>query len=68
MVCERCRQEFGCSRGRVTDCWCNAETYRLPVPLPPEAGTFGDCLCPSCLRAVASALAAKGNQRPQSDC
>jgi hypothetical protein len=67
MVCERCGQEFGCSRGRIGDCWCNAEPFRLPVPLPPEVGTFGDCLCPSCLRSLAEALAARGYPQLQND-
>jgi len=53
MSCQRCGQEFGCSREDIDRCWCAAEPYRLPMKLPPEAGGFSGCLCPSCLRAVA---------------
>lgn len=63
IVCERCGQEFGCARDRIIGCWCVGEPYRLPIPLPPEAGNFSDCLCPSCLRAIAEALAGSGNPR-----
>lgn len=56
MTCERCGNEFGCRRGRSGGCWCGAEPYRLAMPLPPEAGPFNDCLCPSCLRKVAETL------------
>jgi hypothetical protein len=58
MNCERCGQEFGCSRDNIAACWCAGEPYRLPTPLPPEAGRFNGCLCPSCLRAVAKLLRA----------
>ena len=67
IVCERCGQQFGCSRNRIADCWCVAEPYRLPIPLPPEAGNFGDCLCPTCLRAVAEVLAATANRQTPND-
>jgi hypothetical protein len=65
IVCERCGQQFGCSRDRIIDCWCVAQPYQLP--LPPEAGNFGDCLCPSCLRSVAEALAVGGYPRLPND-
>jgi len=51
--CERCGREFGCSRDAIDACWCAAEPYRLPMPLPPEVGRFVGCLCPSCLGTVA---------------
>jgi Cysteine-rich CWC len=59
MTCQRCGEEFPCARDQPGGCWCAAENYRLPVPLPPQAGSFDDCLCPSCLRAVAGLLAAR---------
>ena len=40
------------------ECWCTKETYRVPMPLPSEAGGAESCLCPSCLRLTASALTA----------
>jgi len=59
MSCERCGREFGCSRDAIETCWCAAEPYRLPIPLPPEVGRFSGCLCLSCLRTVAELLAAQ---------
>ncbi|MDE1973195.1 MAG: cysteine-rich CWC family protein [Hyphomicrobiales bacterium] len=56
LACGRCGAEFSCERHNPAGCWCAAETYRLPMPLPTEAGTFDDCLCPSCLRLVAEML------------
>jgi len=47
LACARCGTEFGCDLS--TECWCHAETARLPMP---TAGD--DCLCPSCLRAAAT--------------
>ncbi len=46
-TCARCGEAFGCGAGAVT-CWCRE--------LPP-IGPFSDedCLCLSCLRAVATA-------------
>jgi hypothetical protein len=54
LTCERCGQEFGCSRDSIADCWCNAEPYRLPMPSPAEAGSSANCLCPACLREMAA--------------
>jgi hypothetical protein len=59
LTCERCGTEFGCARAGQGNCWCEAESYRLPVPLPPEAGDFADCLCPSCLPEIAGRLTKK---------
>ncbi|HZC54778.1 MAG TPA: cysteine-rich CWC family protein [Xanthobacteraceae bacterium] len=57
LTCERCGQEFGCSRGNVAECWCSTEPYRLPMPLPAgAAGRRADCLCPACLREAAARL------------
>jgi Cysteine-rich CWC len=53
LACERCGAEFTCGRDSAAGCWCAAEPYRLPMPAPGKAGTSGDCLCPSCLRALA---------------
>ena len=53
IACERCGAEFRCGRDSPAGCWCAAEPYRLPVPLPAAAGPSSDCLCPSCLRALA---------------
>ena len=60
LICEGCGREFGCRRDSIGECWCNAEAYRLPmpVPLPAASGGAADCLCPDCLRAAASKLKA----------
>jgi hypothetical protein len=58
IVCERCGSEFDCLPSREAVCWCAKEAFRLPMPLPPEAGGSRGCLCPSCLRLVARALVA----------
>lgn len=54
LVCESCGGEFMCLRDTDGACWCEAETYRLPMPLPADGGAFGDCLCLSCLRRIAN--------------
>ncbi|HET7492406.1 MAG TPA: cysteine-rich CWC family protein [Bradyrhizobium sp.] len=59
MTCERCGEEFACSRETVDRCWCAAEPYRLPIPA--AAGGFSGCLCPSCLRSVAELPRASGS-------
>jgi ribosomal protein S14 len=56
VICERCGKEFGCSRDAQDSCWCGAEPYWLPIPLPREFGGFSDCLCPVCLRELAKLL------------
>jgi hypothetical protein len=56
LTCERCGAAFDCGRDMAHGCWCAAESFRLPMPLPREAGGFSDCLCPSCLRKVAQVL------------
>jgi hypothetical protein len=56
LTCERCGAAFECGRDSEHGCWCAGESFRLPMPLPQEAGSFSDCLCPSCLRKVAAAL------------
>ncbi|WP_084799660.1 cysteine-rich CWC family protein [Bradyrhizobium sp. Ai1a-2] len=48
LSCRRCGTAFTCSLSG--ECWCVAESYRLPMP----AHDGGDCLCPDCLRALAS--------------
>ncbi|MBV8565743.1 MAG: cysteine-rich CWC family protein [Methylobacteriaceae bacterium] len=57
IACSRCGVSFGCTNDGSGRCWCGAEPYRLPRPLPAEAGTFEDCLCPRCLRETAASLA-----------
>jgi hypothetical protein len=62
LVCERCGEAFGCtSNGRADSCWCSEASFRLPVPLPPGVGPYGDCLCPGCMQAVAAELLALGH-------
>jgi hypothetical protein len=56
LICERCGAPFGCGRDAAQGCWCAGVSFRLPMPLPPPAGRFGDCLCPSCLGVIAAAL------------
>ena len=58
LVCEACGASFGCTTGVAGSCWCAEEAFRLPVPLPPGVGPYGECLCPDCLRNVAAELAA----------
>jgi hypothetical protein len=41
--------EFSCSLSG--ECWCDAETARLPMPLTGE-----DCLCRECLRKMAGVI------------
>jgi len=54
LTCARCGAAFGC--GAATGaCWCFEEEFRLPMQ---SADNAADCLCPSCLRAHAKALAA----------
>jgi hypothetical protein len=52
LTCARCGAAFDCELGG--ECWCAAESFKLPVT---KAGGAEDCLCPSCLR-KAAALAA----------
>ena len=56
IACERCGRVFACQPDRSGRCWCGAEPYRPPMPLPSEVGAFGDCLCPACLREVTQSL------------
>jgi hypothetical protein len=49
LICARCGAGFDCRLGG--DCWCAAETFRMPMP---ETGAGEDCLCSTCLRAAAS--------------
>jgi hypothetical protein len=60
--CERCGTVFGCRNlGETGSCWCSMEAFQLPMPLPENAGPFEDCLCPTCLRAIAAELQSKGH-------
>ena len=64
LICESCGQEFGCARDNIAACWCNAEAYRLPLPM--AGGRTTDCLCPSCLRRAAARLKASPGTAGQS--
>jgi hypothetical protein len=55
IACEKCGTEFTCSLSGA--CWCREESFRLPMP----AGG-GDCLCPDCLRKMASQATAGASQ------
>ena len=56
IACEKCGTEFTCSLSGP--CWCREESFRLPMP----AGGGGDCLCPDCLRKMASQATADASQ------
>jgi hypothetical protein len=47
LACARCGATFDCNL--AGGCWCNDETFRLPMPTEAAA----DCLCPTCLRRMA---------------
>ena len=49
VTCARCGTSFDCTPGA---CWCTDVPVRLPMP---SADSDEDCLCPTCLRAAASA-------------
>ena len=60
VVCERCGAAFGCGVD-AGSCWCaevevGAETQRA------IAARYGDCLCPTCLSALAHGV--KANSPP----
>ena len=46
IACARCGASFTCGG---PDCWCAAESFRLPMPTDAAA----TCLCPACLRQLA---------------
>jgi len=52
--CELCATEFGCGAGGP-GCWCEAVTVPRERLLPIRAAA-SDCLCPSCLAAVAAGV------------
>ena len=49
LVCAQCGVTFGCNLSG--ECWCMAEPFRLPLP----ETAAQDCLCPACLRRLATA-------------
>ena len=53
LTCTRCGAAFDCRLDG--GCWCADESFRLPMP----DAAAEDCLCPACLRAAATASAAK---------
>ncbi|MFN3657475.1 MAG: cysteine-rich CWC family protein [Pseudolabrys sp.] len=48
LACARCGAAFDCRL--EGGCWCNDEAFRLPLP----TAAAEDCLCPTCLRALAA--------------
>lgn len=60
IACARCGASFGCLNDGTGRCWCGREAFSLPVPLPEGFGPWDDCLCPTCLRAVAAELSERG--------
>jgi len=50
LTCARCGAAFDC--GLSAECWCSAETYRVPM----GGDLSEDCLCPDCLRRAAANL------------
>jgi hypothetical protein len=48
LTCSGCGTDFSCSLSG--ECWCDAETARLPMPVDGS-----DCLCRECLRKAAAA-------------
>src|SRR5215510_5843964 len=59
LACARCGVSFECGLG--SNCWCAAESYRLPM----TKAWLEDCLCPACLRKAASALAESRREAEQ---
>ncbi|MGZ3296926.1 MAG: cysteine-rich CWC family protein, partial [Xanthobacteraceae bacterium] len=43
-----CGTAFACDLNG--DCWCRAQSFRLPMP---EPASGEDCLCPACLTTAA---------------
>ncbi len=57
-TCERCGAEFDCGAGGEDGgCWCAALPFRMPMPEPGAKIPYADCLCRTCLEAVAEARA-----------
>jgi hypothetical protein len=52
LACARCGAAFDCNP--AGGCWCADESFRLPLP----TAASEDCLCPTCLRALAEGQAA----------
>ena len=50
LECAGCGTGFSCSLSG--QCWCNNESFRIPMP---QDGS--DCLCPDCLRKAAARAA-----------
>ncbi|MBA3753679.1 MAG: cysteine-rich CWC family protein [Nitrospira sp.] len=60
-TCEQCRQPFSCGGYQ---CWCGSEGI-TEEHMDWIAARFQDCLCPTCLKQVASG--ALGPQVPRPD-
>ncbi|HET7911919.1 MAG TPA: cysteine-rich CWC family protein [Pseudolabrys sp.] len=59
IACARCGASFDC--GLSGECWCAAESYRLPM----TRARVEDCLCPACLRKAATVLAGSRREAGQ---
>lgn len=53
--CSRCAQSFGCGRDLPT-CWCSDFPHLAAARIDPSS----DCLCPTCLAALAGAQPTSG--------
>ena len=47
--CSKCGQPFGC--GGLFGCWCR-DVELDEATLKTLRGTYADCLCPNCLKAL----------------
>ncbi|MEA3640616.1 MAG: cysteine-rich CWC family protein [Lamprobacter sp.] len=55
-ACPRCHADFECKVDDLRNCDCVAVKVSLPV-LKSLQGQYEDCLCPNCLREIASSAA-----------
>ena len=60
--CEKCGQTFGC--GGLLGCWCRDVTLD-EATLARLRASYGDCLCPDCLKAMAAPAADGDAARPR---
>jgi hypothetical protein len=55
LACAHCGEVFSCNLNGA--CWCMDEAFVLPMP-----SDGGDCLCPTCLRAMAQTAITRKNE------